>query len=98
TEGNRLVNLAEDLLEAEDITVRRPHGPIERAEVAARDADVRVVDVAIDDVRDDAVRVFTGTDFVRQLAQQRCRRAGVQVERLVSTETTAVLHLCYNIR
>ena len=45
----------EDLLEAEDVALGVPDRAVERTEVAARHADVRVVDVAIDDVGDDAL-------------------------------------------
>ena len=55
-ERDRLFDLPEDLVEPERVALRRSDGPIERAELAARDADVRVVDVAVDDVGDDAVR------------------------------------------
>ena len=55
---DRLVDLAEQLVEAQDVAFRRSDGSIERAEVALRDADVRVVDVAVDDVGDDAVRML----------------------------------------
>ena len=54
-ERDRLVDLAVDLVEAEDVAVGVPDLAVERAEVAARDADVGVVDVAVDDVGDDAV-------------------------------------------
>src|ERR1700759_4935185 len=42
-----------------------PDGPIERTEPTARRADVRVVHVAIDDVRDDALRMLSLADGVR---------------------------------
>src|SRR5437016_13572484 len=48
-DGNRLVDLAKQLLEAEYVSLRGTDGAIERAEVTFRNADVRVVDVAIDD-------------------------------------------------
>src|SRR5205814_6322682 len=56
-DGDRLVDLPEDLVEAEDVTLGRPDGTVERAEVAARHADVRVVDVAVDEVGHDAARM-----------------------------------------
>ena len=70
-ERDRLVDLAEDLLEAEHVSFGRPDRPIERAEVAARDADVRVVDVAIDDVGDESVGMLAGADLVGELSEQR---------------------------
>ena len=55
-ERDRLVDLAEDLLEPEHVAFGRADRTVERAEVAARHADVRVVDVAVDDVGDDPAR------------------------------------------
>ena len=53
-----LVDLGADLLvrERPAFVVLRP--AVERAEAAVGDADVRVVDVAVDDVRDDVVRML----------------------------------------
>ena len=78
---DRLVDLSKDLLEAEDVALGRSDGTIERAEVAARDADVRVVDVAIDDVGDDAVGVLACADLVGQPAEERRGRVRVELER-----------------
>ena len=80
---DRFIDLAEQLVEAEDVAFRRSDGPIERAEVAPGHADVRVVDVAIDDVGDDPVRMFPRAQAVGKLSEQRCRRAAIQLERLV---------------
>ena len=81
-ERDRLVDLAEDLLEAEHVALARSDRPVERAEVAARHADVRVVDVAVDDVGDDAVGMLARADAVGELAEQRQRRVVIQLERL----------------
>ena len=88
-ERDRLVDLLEDLLEAEDVALAGADRPVERAEVAARDADVRVVDVAVDDVGDDAVRVLARADAVGQLAEQRQRRVVIQLQRLVGADAAA---------
>ena len=93
-ERDRLVDLAEDLLEAEHVPFGRPDGPVERAEVAARDADVRVVDVAIDDVGDDPVGVLPRADLVGELPEERRRRVEIQLERLGSIEPAAAADLC----
>ena len=85
-DGNRLVDLPEDLVETENVSIRRSHVSIERTEVAFRDADVRVVDVAIDDVGDDAVRVLARTHGVGQMSEQRCRRLAIERERLVDAD------------
>ena len=52
-ERARLFDLPEDLVEAEHVAFAVADLAVERAEVAARHADVGVVDVAIDDVGDD---------------------------------------------
>ena len=88
-ERDRLVDLPEDLVEAEDVAFGRSDRTVERAEVAARDADVRVVDVAIDDVGDDAVGMLAGADLVGQPAEQRRRRVQVELERLGAIEPSA---------
>ena len=71
-DGDRLVDLAEDLLEAEHVAVGRADRTVERAEVAARDADVRVVDVAVDDVGDDRAPDACGRGCVSARRPSRC--------------------------
>ena len=78
-DGDRLVDLPEQLVEAEHVALRRSDRPIERAEVAPRDADVRVVDVAVDDVGDDAVGMLARADAVGEPAEQRRRRVAIQL-------------------
>ena len=68
-ERDRLVDLPEDLVEPEHVAVGRADRAVERAEVAPRDADVRVVDVAIDDVGDDALGMLAGADAVGEPAR-----------------------------
>ena len=86
---NRLVDFAEQLLEPEHVPFRRSDRAIERTEVALRHADVRVVDVAIDDVRDDPFGMFAATDLVGETAEQRSRRDSIQVERLPGVNAAA---------
>ena len=93
-ERDRLVDLAEDLSEAQHVSFRRADGPIERAEVAARNADVRVVDVAIDDVGDDPFGMLAGADLVGELPEQGRGRAQIQLERLGSIEPAAAANFC----
>ena len=87
--GDRFVDLPEQLLEAEHVSVRRPDRPIERAEVALRDADVRVVHVAIDDVRHHALGVLARPHLVGELPEKRRRRVPVQRERILAAQTLA---------
>ncbi len=86
-----LVDLAEDLVEAEDIAAGIADGPVERAEVAARDADVRVVDVSIDDVGDDACRMLAGANVVGHAGQPIGRRLAIEKQRLVRRDAAARL-------
>ena len=79
-----LVDLAEQLVESEDIAFRRSDRTIERAEVALGDADVRVVDVAIDDVGDDALGVFPIAHRFGQLSEERGGRRSIQAQRFIA--------------
>jgi hypothetical protein len=69
-EVDRLLDLAADLVEGEDVGfgVLRVR-PVEGAELAAVDADVRVVDVAIDDVGRDPRVVQAVPDLVGRRAE-----------------------------
>ena len=60
-----------DLLEGEDVALRVTRGPVERAERAAVDADVRVVDVPVDLVRDAPGRVEPAPHGVRRALRAR---------------------------
>ena len=64
--------------------------PVERAELARRDADVGVVDVAVDEVGDDAVRVAAAAHRVGRLAERVQRGVGVEQERLLRADPPAV--------
>src|SRR5688572_24589956 len=64
-ERDRLVDLLADLVERPNIRVRRAGPAIERAEGADHVADVRVVDVSIDDVRDHVSGMTAGTNLIR---------------------------------
>ena len=70
-ERDRLVDLLADLVERADVSVGRAGTAIERAEGADDVADVRVVDVAIDDVGDDVVRVAARAYLVSRDAHPR---------------------------
>src|SRR5262245_46670236 len=83
-ERDRLFDRLRDLLEAERVALARSDGPVERTELATRDAHVRVVDVAVDDVRDDAVRMFLPADVVGHTAELGGGCVEVGVERLLA--------------
>jgi len=89
-EVERLATAAQDLL----IRVRPAFfvlgGPVEGAELAGGQADVRVVDVAIDDVGRDVVREPAATHRVGRLAEGVQGGAGVERERLVRRDPATV--------
>ena len=67
---DRLLDLPSDLVEGKDVGLRVLRvGPIESAELAPIDADVGVVDVAVDDVGRDAGIVLAVADLVRRGAE-----------------------------
>ena len=77
----------------QDVAVAVPDRAVERAEVAARDADVGVVDVAVDDVGDDALGMLARAHRVRQPAEHLRRRLAVQRQRLGGVEAPAGIGL-----
>ena len=62
---NRFLNLVEDNFARKHITFRMPHGPIERAEAAVLRAEIRVVNIPVDDIRDHALRMKLPPQGVR---------------------------------
>src|SRR2546430_10388748 len=63
---------------------------VESAELARSYADVRVVDVAVDDVRRDVVRVPPPAYRIGGLSQPVQRRVGIEIQRLIGTEAATV--------
>ena len=57
-EGDRLVDPFADLLDRMDVCVRLARPPVERTERADDVADVRIIDVTVDDVGDDVGRIL----------------------------------------
>ena len=64
TEVHGLLNLGEDLLFRENVALLVTHRPVEGAEAAVLGAEVRMVDVAVDDVARHALRVKLAADGV----------------------------------
>ena len=87
------VDLAEQLVETEHIAVVGPDRTVEGTERASRDADVRVVDVAIDDVGHHPGRMLPDPDGVRQTAEQTGGSGDIQLERLLAAEPATGQHL-----
>ena len=63
-EGNGLVDLFANLIEGANIRVRRPGPPVKSTEGADYVADVRIVDIAIDDVGDDVIRMLAPANLI----------------------------------
>src|SRR5207245_10433238 len=76
-----LVDLAADLLERQHVSLAVFRPTVERAELAVRHAHIRVVDVPVDDVRDDVLRVEAPARLISQAAQLEQRRALVQLQK-----------------
>ena len=89
-EVDRLAAAAQDLVDVVRPALGVLGRRVEGAELAGRDADVRVVDVAVDEVRDDAVRVPAAAYRVGRLAQRVQRRVGVEQQRLLGGDPAAV--------
>src|SRR3990170_3974299 len=87
-QGLHLVDLGADLLEAERPPFRVSRAPVECAEAAVGDAHVRVVDVAIHDVRDDVVRMRGAARPVGFGAELEQRGALEPVKEVTHRETT----------
>src|SRR6185436_20025307 len=83
--------LPEDLLEAEHVAVAVSHFAVERAEVAARDANVGVVDVAIDDVGNDRLRVLETADGISHATKPVRWRLPIQQQRLIAGQPATSL-------
>src|SRR6185312_11228949 len=60
-----LPNLIEDGFLRKDVSFRMPHGAVESAEAAIFGAEIRVVDIPVNDVADDALRMQFLPDGIR---------------------------------
>ena len=78
-QGQRLLDLGRELLLGQQVPLARRQVAVERAEGALGDADVRVVDVAVDDVGDDALRMEPLAHGVGEQAQ--LQQVGLAEER-----------------
>src|SRR5688572_477402 len=85
----RLVDLGADLLERERVSLLMLRAAVERAKAAVGHAHVRVVDVTVHDVRDDAVRMLRLTHAVRLDTKLEEGCVLVEVEKV--THLTAVV-------
>src|SRR5262249_52910392 len=67
-EGDRFVDLFADFVYCAHIGIRCARSPVEGAERADDVADVRIVDIAVDDVGDDVFGVTAPANLVRRRA------------------------------
>ena len=91
-EVDRLAAAAQDLLERVGPALGVLGRPVERAELAGRDADVGVVDVAVDQVRRDrrGVSEAAAAGGVSGAAERVQRGLGVELERLGRRDAAAI--------
>ena len=87
---DRFAAPAQDLLQRMRPALGVPRRPVERAELARGHAHVGVVDVPVDDVRDDVVRVPPTAYRVGRLTERVQRRVQVQQQRLLGGDAPAV--------
>ena len=83
-----LVHLRADLLEAQHVAFGVLGPPVERAELAVGDADVGVIDVAVDDVGDRVLRMVAPPLGVGQATQ--LEQIGLLVELEIVSEFAGV--------
>ena len=63
-EFDRLVDSFADLVYRMDVCVRLSRSPVKRAERADHVADIRVIDIAVDDVGNDIAWIFSLADLI----------------------------------
>ena len=90
TDIDCFVDLLEDLVEPQHVPVRGPHLAVERTEVAPCDAHVGVVDVAVDDVGNDAVCVFSCAHAISQATELVRRGVLIQLDRILPAQSLSV--------
>ena len=82
----RLLDFFEDLLLGQHVPFRVPHGAVERAEAAIFGAEVGVVDIAVDDVRDDALGMPLAADGIGLHADADEVVGTEQIERFLASD------------
>ncbi len=90
TEGQRLFHLAMDLALGQQVALPAARSLVEGAELAGRDAVVGVVDVAVDNEGDLALRVQTAAHFVGPSAEHQ------QISRLKHAEGLAIAETAHS--
>jgi hypothetical protein len=90
-EVGRLLDSLVNLLARQDVGAFRAWAPVERAEAAVRDADVRRIQIAVDDVGDDRLGMLAPSHEVGELTQGEDVRPLVEEEGFLSVDSLAVL-------
>ena len=90
---HQLFDLLADLFRRQHVGIRVILVAHERAERAVDVADVGVIDVAVDDVRDDTVRMLPLPHRVSQCAQLGQSQRTIQPQRLFGRDPLATEHL-----
>ena len=70
-EGNRLIDFRANLIDGTDVSIGRARTAVESTEGTDDITDIRIVNVAIDDVCDDVFGMTTISDFVRRCTNPR---------------------------
>ena len=82
TQCLRLLDLLADLLKRQGVPFPMLRTTIEGAEATVRNTDVRVVDVAVDDVGNDTAGMLRLTHAIGFHAEFEQRRVGVEIEKV----------------
>ena len=96
--GREFIELLVDLVEGDDIAVGILLGSVKGAELAVDVADIRVVDVPVDDVGDDIVPLAPVGPGQRQLAAvigqcpQLLKRQAIELQRLLRRDALPLDH------
>src|SRR5437879_8080679 len=96
TERNRLVNLRANLVDRAHVGVGRARPAIERAESTHDVADIRIVNVSIDDVGDDVIRVTRFANFISRGADASYVVGLEQFGAIIGVQTLANQRLVQN--
>ena len=84
TQVDRFLDLFEDYLFGMNVTLGVAHWPVERAEAAVFGTEIGVVDIAVDDVTDDAVRMKLASHLVGGHTDADQIVAAIQIDRFLT--------------
>src|SRR5580693_1920339 len=90
-----LLNLVEDHFLRMDVAFGMPHGPVERTETAILGAEIGVVDVAIDDIADDTVRMQLLPHRIGRHSDSNQIIAAIKIDRFLARHHAVTLSEAY---